>query len=382
MGHLAEFEIQEFMMLSTCNRVEFFFRMPHEVNQAFLARFFSHFYRNLDSQDISAALENAQIYAGLDSIRHLFHVASSLDSLVVGEREIITQVRDAFERAQKNNMTGDFLRIAVQKAIETAKQVYTETEIATKPISVVNLGYRQLLARELNNNHRIAFIGAGQTIEALAGNLKSFDFQSTKVFNRTKEKAETLAASLQGTGFGLENLEEELGEFDILVTCTGSERPIIDVEKFKRISENSPGKKIILDLAIPYDIDPEVMSIFEVDYISIEGLKEEAKRNLKDREKEIFKCEALVENRLKGFEESFRTRKLELAMAEIPRVMKEIKAKAIDKKYAHQLSSMDEAQRNTVLSMLDYMEKKYVAVPMKLAKQIILDKDLKDSIID
>ena len=163
------------MMISTCNRVEFFIRSTQEVTDEFLQQFLDAAYPSIDHHTKHLATEKARIYHGLDAIRHLFHVASSLDSLIVGEREIITQVRQAYELANSAGMTGHFIRISIQKAIECAKQVYTETNIATKPISVVNLGYYQLLDRNLNEDQSVAFIGAGQIIEAIAGNLKKFN---------------------------------------------------------------------------------------------------------------------------------------------------------------------------------------------------------------
>lgn len=370
------------MFLSTCNRVEFFFRSVEELNPDFIQRFLSFSYPNVSQEEIDLAVENVRTYEGLDAIRHIFHVASSLDSLVVGEREIITQVRTAFERSNEHGFSGDFIRIAIRKAIETAKQVYTETEIATKPVSIVNLGFRKLLERDLNPQHSVAFIGAGQTIEAIAGNLKEFQFREIKVFNRTAEKAEKLAQVLGGKGYALNELGQLLGSFDLLITCTGSEHAIIGPELYAQLDSLSPGRKVILDLAVPTDIDPAVVSRFDIDYICVSDLKDEARKNLKEREKEIFHCEALVEERLSEFQDAFRTRKLEIAMSEVPRIMKEIKSSALDKTFARDLDAMDETSKETLVKILNYLEKKYISVPMKMAKQVMLDQDLKDPVIE
>lgn len=376
------FDIREFLFLSTCNRVEFFFRSTQTLDRQFITSFLSHYYPHIGPEELEKAVENARTYEGRDAIRHIFHVTSSLDSLVIGEREIITQVRAAYERAHQHGLTGDFIRIAIQKAIETAKQIYTETDIATKPVSIVNLAYRKLLDRHLGAQNSVLFIGAGQTVEAFAGNLKEFNFRSLKVFNRTREKARSLASALNGSGYGLDELVGEAGDFDILVTCTGADHAIIDLATYSKLQQRSPGKKTIVDLAIPGDIDPEVLRKFEVDYISIEDLKEEARLNLKEREKAIFHCEALVEERLGEFEEAFRTRKLELAMNSIPRLMKEIKSTALEKTFSKELQQMDDESRETLNKILDYLERKYISLPMKMAKQVVLDQELKDSVID
>lgn len=376
------FGIHEFMFLSTCNRVEFFLRGNEEVDARWVENFLHAHYPEIASDQISEAAEKSRIYASIDAIRHLFHVSSSLDSLVVGEREIITQVREAFERAHKSGLAGDYIRLAVQKAIETAKQVYTETEIAIKPVSVVNIGFRKLIEREIHNNQSIAYIGAGQTIEAIAGNLKPYSFKSVKVFNRTVSKAESLAAVLGGQGYALSELESQLGHFDVLVTCTGSETAIVDERIYQNLIAKTPGRKVILDLALPNDISPRVVEQFDIDYISIESLKEEAKRNLKEREKEVFQCEALVEQRLLEFEEAFRSRKLELAMRAVPKAMKEIKSQALEKTFAKELAQMNEQDRENLLRIVNFIEKKYIALPMKMAKQVILDQDLKGPVVE
>jgi len=376
----TSFELSEFMFISTCNRVEFFFRTADKVDETYIERFLQKHYSEVSAELLKKAAIQTRVYSGIDAIRHLFHVTSSLDSLVVGEREIITQVREAFERASKAGLTGDFLRIAVQKAIETAKQVYTETEIATKPVSIVNLAYRKLLERDLHPGQNLLIIGAGSTIEALTGNLKTHGFNSVKVFNRTVSKAENIAKALNGKAYPLDQLTTEAGENDIVITCTGAEHSIVDIDIYKTMVPEK--RKTIVDLAIPNDIDPTVISEFDIDYISIEDLKEEAKRNLKEREKEVFRCEALVEERLLEFEDAFRTRKLELAMRNVPETMKEIKQRALAQTFARDIEKMDDNSRETLERIVNYLEKKYISVPMKMARQVVLDQDLKDPIID
>lgn len=380
--HLEAFGIKEFMYLSTCNRVEFFMRTNAELTLSFVSQFLQTCFSKLEQSSILTATEKARTYEGLDAVRHVFHVASSLDSLIVGEREIITQIRKAHERAAKTRLSGDFIRIAITKSIETAKVVYTETQIATKPISVVNLGYKRLLDRDIHNKQSIVFIGAGTTIEAIAGNLKAQNFNQIKVFNRTPEKAIRLAKTLGGQGYGLTEISEKIGHFDVMICCTGSDKPIISKSMYADLVGDDNSEKIILDLAIPTDVSSDVITAYPIDYISIEDLKLEAKENLKHREREIFHCEKLVEERLVDFEESFRTRRLEKAMQEIPRLMKDIKHQALEKTFAKDLAHMNPDDREMLVDIVNYIEKKYISLPMKMAKQVILDKDLKDAIID
>ena len=379
---LSAFSMNEFMFLSTCNRVEFFFRTPLEVTTDFIERFMEATYPDRSEESVRLNQENRRVYKGLDAVRHMFHVASSLDSLIVGEREIITQVRKAHDHYYKAGISSDFIRIAITKAVETAKAIYTQTEIATKPISIVNLGYKKLLERDLTDDQSVIFIGAGTTIEAIVGNMKSLKAKEVKVFNRTKSKAVSLAEALNGNGYSLGELEQRAGDFDVIITCTGSDSAIITPELFQKIRSGKNSSVTILDLAVPADIDPSVAQLQNVDYISIDDLRLEAKANLKEREKGIFYCENLVEERLIDFEDSFRSRRLELAMSQVPRIMKDIKVNALENKFAKSIEAMNPEDKAVLLDIVNYLEKKYISLPMKMAKQVVLNKDLKDSIID
>ena len=185
-----------------------------------------------------------------------------------------------------------------------------------------------------------------------------------------------------GEGFALDQLEDKAGHFDIIITCTGSEDPVISEPLYRKLIGDDTRTKTILDLAIPNDIDSSVVKNYPINYISIEDLKAEAKENLKHREKEIFHCEKLVEERLVDFEEAFRTRRLELAMSEIPKLMKGIKAQALENTFAKDLEKMSPQDREKLVQIVNYIEKKYISLPMKMAKQVVLDKDLKDAIIE
>ena len=311
------------------------------------------------SEEIEIVCTKGRIYNGLDAVRHMFHVASSLDSLIVGEREIITQVRKAHDHYNKLKMSGDFIRIAITKAIETAKAVYTQTEIATKPISVVNLGFKKLLERDLGDHHSVLFVGAGTTIEAIAGNLKSIKPKEIKIFNRTESKSHFPCENTRWErAFHSINSNPKPGHLTSLSPATGSDSSIITIDLFKEMTKGDGRKVTILDLAVPADTDSSLAKQPYVDYISIDDLKEEAKANLKEREKEIFHCENLVEERLEDFEDSFRARRLELAMSQIPRLMKEIKTNALENKFARNLENMTPKDKETLHEIVNYLEKK------------------------
>ena len=155
--------IDELCYLSTCNRVEFLIVTSQKTDRIFLLNFFREFNTFWTKEDCTDAAEMAIVYEGEDALKHLFRVASSVDSLVVGEREIITQVRNAYEKCNEIGLTGDLLRLIIKSTIETAKKVYTDTEIANKPVSVVSLAYRRLKEYNVKMDSRFLIIGAGQT---------------------------------------------------------------------------------------------------------------------------------------------------------------------------------------------------------------------------
>ena len=159
----AKFKLPELLFISTCNRVEISFFATDEITNSWLFDFLQALYPSINSSTITDYLINLELYKDEKAIEHAFSVASSIDSMIVGEREIITQVRTAYEHCRKAGLTGDRFRLLMKHVIETAKKVYTETSIATKPVSVVSLAYQHLKRLNIGLDARILVIGAGVT---------------------------------------------------------------------------------------------------------------------------------------------------------------------------------------------------------------------------
>jgi glutamyl-tRNA reductase len=301
-------------------------------------------------------------------------VASSLDSLVVGEREILTQVRTAFEQSIASGLAGDSLRLLLKKIVSTAKEVYTNTEISKNPVSVVSLAYRELRKLNIPLNARILIIGAGVTNSNLSKYLQKHGFNNFTVFNRSLERARELASNLKGKAYSLSSLDEFQQGFDVLVSCTAASDHIINPDVYKKLLGNDPSEKVIIDLAIPYDVDPQVYRQFNCKPILVESLKKAAEDNLLLRREALIDCEAIIDHHLFEFEEMYHTRRVEKAMQEVPKKIREIHDTAINKVFARELSALDSESRETLDKMLQYLEKKYISVPMKMAKEILLEK--------
>lgn len=362
---------EELLYLSTCNRVEFMLSVEKQIDAFFLKNFFNAFNTNWTDTEINWSIENAQVFEGEEALRHLFSVASSIDSLVVGEREIITQVRNAYDKCNELELTGDLIRLAIKRTIEVAKEVYTHTNIARNPVSVVSLAYRKLRALNVKLDARFLIIGSGVTNTNMAKYLKKHKFANFTIFNRTLANAQTLAAELNGKAYPLSELENYSEGFDIIVTCTGAAESIITPAIYKKLVGNDKAKKVVIDLAIPNDLDAEILNNYDVNLIAINNLQEVAKENLQAREKELEACKVIIENNIEEFKQILKARKVELAMSEVPKKVKEIREVAINEVFAKELAEMDAESKEVLDKILQYMEKKYISVPMKMAKDIL-----------
>lgn len=375
LSRLKDLGISELMYISTCNRVEFMFVHDEELSESFNYSFFSVFNPDWDDTDIKWALENCTMFEGEEAIKHTFQIASSLDSLVVGEREIITQVRKSFDECSKLNLTGPIIRLLINKTIESAKEIYTKTNIAKNPISIVSLAYRKLREVGIKDNSRILIIGAGETNTNMCRFLSKHGLKNLTLFNRTLSKAELLTNHIGGRALSLDQLSTFNEGFDLLVTCTGSEEHIVTPEIYKNLLGKETNKKTIIDIAIPYDIHPEVVEKNNVNYIEIKGLKEVSESNLKKREEELTACQELIEEQIIAFKLAFKERKVELAMKAVPQKIKEIKELAMNEVFLKEMDAMTIENKEVLDKMLAYMEKKYISVPMKMAKEILLEKE-------
>lgn len=365
--------IAELLYLSTCNRVEFILANNQSITKSFLKKFFTAFNPDWNEIEINWVLENARVFEEDYALRHLFNVASSIDSLVVGEREIITQVRNAYDKCNEFGLTGDLIRLAIKRTVETAKDVYTHTNIARNPISVVSLAYRKLRELNVKQDARFLIIGSGVTNTTMAKYLKKHQFANFTIFNRTLANAEKLAQELNGKAYLLSELNNYKAGFDIIVTCTGASESIITPEIYKCLVGEDKSKKVVIDLAIPNDLDAEILNNYDVNLIAINNLQEVAKENLQAREQEMQACNIIIEKNIIEFKQILKTRKVELAMSEVPKKMKEIRETA-NEVFAKEILSLDSGSKEVLDKILSYMEKKYISVPMKMAKEILLAK--------
>ena len=368
----SELNIKEIFYIGTCNRVEFVFTSAEELNKGFISKFLHVLDMGLPEEFMEQFVENVSVYEKTQAFNHLLRTSCSLESLVVGEKEILAQVRKAYESCRIAGFTGDYMRMIMSRVVKTAKEVYTHTNISKNPVSVVSLAYRKL--RELNvcANSRLLIIGAGETNKNIAQYLKKHKYSNFSIFNRTKENAEVLAKELNGTAFPLSDLTSFNQGFDVIITCTGATEPIITEEIYKTLLNGDDGKKVIVDLAIPNDVDQQIIHKFPIHYIEVSSLKEVARKNIQERYDELINAEQIIEENIKEFDSVLRQRRVEIAMSDVPKKIKEIKHTAINGVFADEVNTLDENSRAILEKVMDYMEKKCITIPMVMAKEILV----------
>lgn len=366
------FDIPEIFYLGTCNRVEFVFYGAHDLSTPFVKEFLDQLNFCVPNERMESFLNQVSKYEGMEALRHLFRMSCSLESLVVGEKEVLAQVRKAYDRCRQLGFTGDFLRLMMDSLVKTSKEVYTHTRIARNPVSVVSLAYRKLKEVKLAENPRILIVGAGETNQNLAKYLQKHKFSNFVVFNRTLEKAQSFAAELNGEALPLTELKNYKNGFDILITCTGAAEAIIDQRLYTSLLNGETDRKVIVDLAIPNDVDPQVVENNPIHYIEVGGLQAIANKNLQERYDELKHAEAIVEDNISEFLPILKQRRVELAMREVPDKVKEIRSFALNEVFAAEVGQLDENSRQVLEKVIDYMEKKYIKVPMVMAKDILV----------
>jgi glutamyl-tRNA reductase len=290
---------REVVILSTCNRVEIYAATPLEHPEAFAG--LKHF---LVTTHAYEGTLNDELYSLNEphSLQHLFKVASGLDSMVLGETEILGQLKQAYDLALKNGHTGARLNKAFQRAFNVAKYIRTETNIQRGNISVASVAVE--LAEKIFsslNDHDVLVLGAGDTSEKTARALLSRGARSILVANRSFDRAEILAKEFNGRAVKFDDWAEEFDKVDIVISSTSAPHHILDRAKLEPLMKRRRNRPLLLiDIAVPRDIDPAVIQLDNVYLYNVDDLQTIASDHLQQRKAEIVKCEAIIETKVKG----------------------------------------------------------------------------------
>jgi glutamyl-tRNA reductase len=293
----------EALLLSTCNRVEVYAAADQFVGTNQVARSLS---RANALEDKDAHVEAFYRYENADCVRHLFRVASGLDSMVVGETEILGQAKKAYEAARIAGAAGRYLHRLFQRAFRVAKHVRTHTEITRGAVSVGSVAAD--LAQKIFGDLRdckVLVIGAGETSERTVRAMVSRGVSDLRVSNRSPERAESLALTVVGRAVPFAQWSEQCREIDILLTSTSSEVPLISRDKLAPLVRERVDRPLfIIDIAVPRDVAPDVNALEGVYLYDIDSLRSIADQSLATRRAQIVAAEEIIARHVSEFIQS------------------------------------------------------------------------------
>jgi glutamyl-tRNA reductase len=289
----------EAAILSTCNRTELYAASnaanPLDAGAQFLADF-----HKLNYSELRPHLYMLPQH---DAVRHTFRVASGLDSMVLGETQILGQIKDAIRTADEAGGLGTYLHQLFQRSFSVAKEVRSTTEIGAHSVSMAAAAVRlsQRIFDKISEQN-VLFIGAGEMIELCATHFAAQNPKSITVANRTMERGEALAHRFNGKAMRLAELGTQLQQYDIVISCTASSLPLIGLGMVERAIKARRHKPMFMvDLAVPRDIEPEVGRLNDVFLYTVDDLGKVVQTGMENRQAAVAQAEAIIETRVQSF---------------------------------------------------------------------------------
>jgi len=289
--------LQESVVVSTCNRVEFY-AVAHHSERGFEALHSALTERGMEPSGDAFFRRSSD-----DAVRHLFRVVCGLESMVLGETEILGQVRDAYEAAQEARATSRYLNKLFQRAFNVAKEVRTQTNITRGSVSVGSVAVKlaEAIFGKLSACN-VMILGAGEMSELTAGALRARGVRSIFVANRSHERAVTLAERMGGKAVRFDNWHGEFEDVDILIGSTSAPHFVLTQSQLQPLMARRRHRPLFcIDLAVPRDIDPEVNQLDGVYLYDIDSLQAIAEQSMEVRRGELVVCEALIDRHVREF---------------------------------------------------------------------------------
>jgi glutamyl-tRNA reductase len=355
--------IREGFILSTCNRVELLICHDGEDPElgAYLSRHFS--------IDVPTLQPHLYDYRDAEAVRHLFRVASSLDSMVVGEPQILGQVKESYAAARSVGAVGPELERLLQCTFVAAKKVRTETRIGASSVSIASVAVD--LARKIFGSldgKRVLLVGAGKMSELAARHLMHQGAGTLLISNRTQEHAERLARKFNGHVVFFEDLHERAHEADILITSTGSTEFLIrtpHAQQFLHRRRNRP--MFLIDIAVPRDVDPEINRLEGIFLYDIDDLQSVAASNLADRGSEALRAESILDLELIRYQRRVDVLDVVPALVDVQAAAEELRQAELRRNQAG-LRSLSPAQTAIVENITRALMNKFLHQPLQALK--------------
>jgi len=365
--------VTEGIIVSTCNRVELYATSREPDAAISQMRRFLTTYHQLDPESLDA---NLYEYQGEEAIRHVFRVASSLDSMVIGEPQILGQIKTSYGYAAEFKTAGLILNRFLHKAFSVAKRVRTETAIAGNAVSVSFAAVE--LARKIFgtlDGKTVLIIGAGEMCELAARHFVNNGVSQVLVTNRTLERAAKLAEEFNGRALPFETFADQLHQVDIVMTSTGAPNFILGHKKVEEVIRQRKNKPMFfIDIAVPRDIDPRVNDIANVYLYDVDDLQGVVAANLKERQKEAKKAEAIIDEEIGLFYRWLSTLDVVPTIVSLRNRLEEIRRAEVEKTLSS-LKGLDDKQRRSIEALSSAIINKVLHQPITVLKQAQNDPD-------
>lgn len=366
--------IKESVVISTCNRVEIYLNVS-DVNRAYesIKGFFIKFF-GIKKESLDNAL---YVYDDMKAVRHIFRVASSLDSMVLGEPQILGQIKDAFEFALERKTTGVLLNRLLKKSISVAKRIRTETRISENAVSISFAAVE--LAKKIFTDlagKSFMLLGAGEMAELAARHIINNRVKDIVVANKTYETGSELAKEFNGRAIRFEDFLNEMVHSDILICSTGAQDYVLIKSQMQKVMKERKNRPVfIIDISVPRNIDPEINDLNNVYLYDIDDLQGAVETNILGRQKEAKKAEEIIEEEIEIF------RRWLSSLESVPTVIAlRKKAESIKKEelenLMNRLPDIGEKERHVIENMANSIINKLIHAPTIALKEDPEDKDV------
>ncbi len=359
--------IRESLIVSTCNRVEIYASVQESAKGIDRIKQFISDYHGLSREALEQSL---YVYPDAQGVRHTFRVASSLDSMVLGEAQILGQLKDAFDIALKTKTTSTILNKLIKKAISVAKRVRTETKLAEGAVSISSAAVElaKKIFGELEGKN-VMLLGAGEMAELAAQHLLGNGVKNIMVANRTFERAEELAKEFKGDAIRFEHFPDALMMVDILICATGAPNYVVNRDMVGRALKERRHKPIfIIDISNPRNIDPEVDKVDNVYLYDIDDLQSKVDVNTEGRAKEAEKAEEIVMQEVETYLAWERALDAVPTIVDLREKVEEVRKRELDKTLGS-LNGITEDQKRAVEAMSQAIVNKLLHAPLVVLKQ-------------
>lgn len=350
-------EIEEAVILSTCNRTEIY-----AVTSTNCAANIKTFMNDLTGGGVEKFLYE---YDGENCVNHLFKVAASLDSLIIGESQILSQVKEAYSIAKNAGATSTVLNTLFNKAIAVGKLVRTETRIAYSSVSISSAAV-DLAAKKLGGlkNRSALIFGAGKMAQLTAQHLKARDIEKIFVANRHYSRAVEMAEKFNAQAVAWEDAMTAADNVDIIITSTGAPHYVVKTWQTQQLMTRRQGREIFfVDIAVPRDVDPDVAKISGVTLYNIDDLESVVESHIKFRQEEAKSARKIVDANVAAIMERFKYLKFRPLMANLSQHAENIRAREV-RRVANKLPNLSDDERKVIDQMSKMIVRKLLRMPM------------------